>query len=69
MTLIFLYLVFLLLKLSIFFLNPVAFRLHLLFTKFGFIKGDLNLIQKTPISEPIPKKNRKEVTLPQLDVR
>lgn len=41
----FAYLFFFLFKPSIFFLNSVAFRLHLLFTKFSFIKGDLNLMQ------------------------
>lgn len=55
----FLYLLFFLLKPSIFFLNPMAFRLHLLFTKLSFIKRNLNLMQNTPISELIPKKIKK----------
>lgn len=42
----FLYLVSLLLKLRIFLLNPMAFGLHLLFTKFSFVKGNLNLMRK-----------------------
>ena len=55
----FLYLIFLLFKSCIFFLNPMAFRLHLFFTKFSFIEGNLNLMQNTPISAVIPRKTQK----------
>lgn len=57
MMLTFLYLLFLLLKSSIFFLNPMAFRLHFLFTKFSFIKGNLYLMKNTAINALIPMKN------------
>ena len=59
------YLLFLLLKSSIFFLNPMAFRLHFLFTKFSFIKGNLNLMQNTAINAVVPMKNtQKSYTFP-----